>query len=88
MRFREGQRIVIIADRPVFTDNGVKFEEYRRPATFIAYNPKPWEPDECVVDYGNGRRKCTLSRIRHPSIREHISHYLPALAEALAAGRW
>lgn len=57
--FEPGELILVHGKRPVFTDAGLIMEDDVREATFIEHTPKPYDPESCKVDYGNGPRKCS-----------------------------
>lgn len=58
-----GQLITVHCNKPHFTETGIELVPYDREATFVEMAPKPWYPDACIVDYGNGPRKCVLTMI-------------------------
>lgn len=61
MTFEPGAKVIVCGQLPVFTDEGLRFEPDYREATFIEHTPKPYDPEACRVDYGNGVRKCTTT---------------------------
>jgi len=77
---------MVHSTRVIITDAGLEYCPHDRPAKFIGMAPTPWYPGACLVDYGNGIRKCDLAYCRPLRLRERVlrwcNEFIPAFVAA------